>query len=216
MFSSPVSIRLSSGTSRSRLWAAEAGAVADLDRVHLADIRLDHAADRVGEVVAQALALGADVAAEDRLDADLLRRDGVEAGERARRSEGASAAAISAEAACRRRAAARRRRASRRAGGPGRAAAGPRGRAASCRHRHRRRPRGRRHCRRRPAPGPSPVAATAAALIAPRHARRSLPPVRARRASDPRCLNGHARPPGPRPAGSASGDPARRWPRAVR
>ena len=58
---------------------AAAGAVADLDRVDGADVRLDHLADRVGQVVAQALAGLADVAAEDRVDADLARRDRVEA-----------------------------------------------------------------------------------------------------------------------------------------
>src|SRR5215207_9861292 len=68
MFSSPVSIRLSSRTSRPRPCAPGA------------HVGLQHLADRVRQVVAQALAGRAGVAAEDHVDADLVRPHGVEAG----------------------------------------------------------------------------------------------------------------------------------------
>ena len=55
MFSSPVSIRLSSITSRARPWPRRR-AIADLDALLRSDVGLYHLADRIGTVVAQALA----------------------------------------------------------------------------------------------------------------------------------------------------------------
>ena len=60
--------------------ALRAWPVADRDGAPGAHVRLQHLADRIGQVVAQAFAGRAGVAAEDHVDADLVRPDGVEAG----------------------------------------------------------------------------------------------------------------------------------------
>ena len=83
MFSSPVSIRLSSGTSdwtiefnreSSRCWHE-----ADVDGVAIGDVELVDMADRIGPIVVEAGLGLAGVAAEDEIEADLVRADRVEA-----------------------------------------------------------------------------------------------------------------------------------------
>ena len=54
------------------------GAIADFDPLLLGDVRLDHASDRVRQVVAKALTGGAGVFAEDHIDADLARPHRIE------------------------------------------------------------------------------------------------------------------------------------------
>ena len=172
MFSSPVSIRLFLRHVAAPRLGPGACAVADLDAVDLTDIRLGDRADRIGKVVMRPLAGGVRVAAEDRLDTDLLRRDRVDAGGEPDEQHDAAghghtlAAAHGTAGDDATQTILATTEDLFEVGGRFTAAAStaatPRAAPASI-------------AAAATAPGPSPVAATAAALIAPRHARRYLP-----------------------------------------